>query len=233
MIEQNKAGLSSGKPFSIVVLISGSGSNLQALIDVIQTQSLNATITAVISNVENAYGLVRAEQQGIATEVLAHGSFTSRADFDQALRQRIDCYQPDLVVLAGFMRLLTPEFVQTYHQRMINIHPSLLPKYRGLNTHQRAIEAGDTVHGASVHLVTAELDSGTVILQGEVAIAPDDTSEQLAKRVLTIEHVIYPQVVQWFIEGKLSFIGQQLCFEQKPLNDPIFYKAGQLHFPTS
>ncbi|MCK5725677.1 MAG: phosphoribosylglycinamide formyltransferase [Thiotrichaceae bacterium] len=225
--------LGSQSSFSIVVLISGSGSNLQALIDAVELQQLNVTICAVISNVADAYGLQRAVKHHIPTHVLAHGDFTSRSDFDQAMQGLIDQYSPDLIVLAGFMRLLTPEFVKAYDQRMINIHPSLLPKYRGLNTHQRTLESDDTVHGASVHYVTPELDSGAVILQAEVMIKSNDTEATLAKRVLSVEHIIYPMVIQWFVDQRLSMRKNQLYFDQKILPRPILYKAETLHFPEA
>lgn len=188
----------------VVVLISGSGSNLQALIDGQNDGSLNIEIGAVISNKASAYGLERAKQAGIATEVLSHKGYAERAQYDAALMACIDQYQPQLLVLAGFMRILTPEFTHHYLGRTLNIHPSLLPKYPGLHTHQRAIDAGDAEHGASIHFVTAELDGGPVIVQGRVPVEADDTADTLAQRVLTVEHKLYPQAVQWFAEGRLQ-----------------------------
>ena len=189
----------------VVVLISGSGRNLQALIDQQQNGRLkNIEIVAVISNNADAYGLERARAAGIPTDTISHKAYDSRQALDQALATLIDSYQPQLVVLAGFMRILTEQFTAHYHQRMLNIHPSLLPKYQGLNTHQRALDAGDDVHGASVHFVSAELDSGPVVIQGMVPVHSNDTASSLADRVMEIEQRIYPQAVQWFANGELA-----------------------------
>lgn len=184
---------------SIVILISGSGSNLQAIIDA----DLPVTIRAVISNRADAYGLTRAEAAGIPTAVLNHKSFPDRETYDAALQSLIDSYNPGLLVLAGFMRILSDGFVRHYEGRMINIHPSLLPKYRGLHTHARAIEAGDKEAGCSVHFVTPELDAGPIIIQAHVPILEDDTPEILAARVLEQEHRIYPEAIRRFAEGEL------------------------------
>ncbi len=188
----------------LVVLISGSGSNLQALIDACQAGTLPAEIRLVISNKASAYGLVRARDAGIPTQVVAHTDYASRDDYDTALAQVIDQSGARLVVLAGFMRILTDGFVRRYLGRMLNIHPSLLPKYRGLDTHARAIAAGDKEHGCTVHFVTPELDAGPIVLQARVPIEPGDTPESLATRVLAQEHRIYPQAVAWFAEGRLA-----------------------------
>lgn len=189
---------------SIVVLISGSGSNLQALIDACSSGFIPGKISAVIANKANAYGLVRASEAGISTQVLSHKHHSSREMYDNALIDAIDQHQPDLVVLAGFMRILTPAFVQHYQGRLLNIHPSLLPKYQGLNTHQRAIDAGDTEHGCSVHFVTEQLDGGPVILQAKVPVFSDDDAQSLAERVHEQEHRIYPLVVRWFCQNRLQ-----------------------------
>ena len=186
----------------VVVLISGSGSNLQAIIDATDND-LPIEIRAVISNKANAYGLERAKQVGIETVVVDHTRFDSRQAFDTELACIIDNYEPGLVVLAGFMRILSDDFVHHYEGRMLNIHPSLLPKYKGTNTHARAIEAGDAEAGCSVHLVTAELDSGPVLLQAKVPIIKGDTPETLAARVLEQEHVIYPEAIRRFALNKL------------------------------
>ena len=200
----------------IVVLISGSGSNLQAIIDEL-TELPNARISAVVSNRADAYGLVRAEQAGIAQHVLNHQDFADRLAFDSALIQVIDQHQPDLVVLAGFMRILTPEFTRHYAQRLLNIHPSLLPKYKGLHTHQRAIDAGDQEHGCSVHFVTEELDGGPVVIQAALAIKADEGAEQLAHKVHALEHQIYPLAVRWFAEGRLRLSQQGALLDGQPL----------------
>ena len=210
---------SADDPLRVVVLISGNGSNLQALIDAIEAGRITARICAVISNNPDAYGLVRAQQAGIPVEVVDHRDYPDRASYDRALQATIDRYRPELVVLAGFMRILTDEFVNHYHGRMINIHPSLLPKYQGLNTHQRALDAGDTVHGVSVHFVTPELDGGPVILQAAVPVHPDDTADTLAKRVLEREHVIYPLVVRWFADGRLKLEGDEVLLDGKPMSE--------------
>ncbi len=189
-------------PLPIVVLISGNGSNLQAIINAIRA-GLPAEIRAVISNRPQAYGLSRAREAGIPADVIDHHDYTDRNSFDQALMARIDHYQPKLVVLAGFMRILTDEFVNHYHGRMLNIHPSLLPRYQGLNTHQRVLDAGDQIHGVSVHFVTSELDSGPVILQAEIPVHADDDADTLAERIHQQEHIIYPRVIRWFAEGRL------------------------------
>lgn len=188
----------------IVVLVSGGGTNLQSIIDAVQSQELPVDIRAVISNRTGAYGLERAAQAGIPGEVLNHKDFPDRESYDRALIDLIDRYTPGLVVLAGFMRILSDDFVRHYEGRMVNIHPSLLPKYRGLNTHQRCLEAGDAEHGATVHFVTPELDAGPVIIQARVPVKPGDSPEALAARVLKEEHRIYPTAIRWFAEGRLE-----------------------------
>jgi phosphoribosylglycinamide formyltransferase-1 len=180
----------------LVVLISGGGSNLQAFIDAAADPAYPCEVVAVISNRAGVFGLERAARAGIPAEVLDHTAFASRDAFDAALADRIDAYAPDLVILAGFMRILTPGFVTRYAGRLLNIHPSLLPKYPGLHTHQRAIDAGDAEAGATVHLVTEELDGGPVILQARVPVLPGDTADTLAARVLVEEHRIYPEAAR-------------------------------------
>ena len=205
------------KKIRTVVLISGSGSNLQALIDACSYPDYPAQIVAVISNRPGAFGLNRAQQHGIPTAVLDHRPFATREAFDAELQRVIDCYAPDLVVLAGFMRILTPTLVSHYLGRMLNIHPSLLPLYPGLHTHQRALEAGDSEHGATVHFVTPELDGGPPVVHASVPIEAGDTEEILAKRVLTREHMIYPLAVRWFAEGKLVLKDGKAFFEDRPI----------------
>lgn len=205
----------------VVVLISGGGTNLQALIDA-AAHDLPIEIKAVISNVPDVYGLSRAKEAGIETEVLDHTRFASREAFDQALTRVIDSFGAELVLLAGFMRILTPEFVRCYLGRMLNIHPSLLPRYQGLHTHQRAIDAGDSEHGASVHFVTEELDGGPVIIQARVPVLADDTEDILAARVLEKEHIIYPLVARWFAEGRLALAHDLVMLNGQPLENPVY-----------
>ncbi|OZY40142.1 phosphoribosylglycinamide formyltransferase [Pseudomonas fragi] len=188
----------------VVVLLSGTGSNLQALIDSDDVKASPATIRAVISNRADAYGLQRAKDAGIDTRVLDHKAFEGREAFDAALIEVIDEFKPQLVVLAGFMRILSADFVRHYQGRLLNIHPSLLPKYKGLHTHQRALEAGDGEHGCSVHFVTEELDGGPLVVQAVIPVESDDSPHSLAQRVHAQEHRIYPLAVRWFAEGRLS-----------------------------
>lgn len=192
------------KKAKIVVLISGSGSNLQALINACETGHLNAHIALVISNRPQARGLARAERAGIKTQVIDHQDFIKRADFDKELARSIADYSPTLVVLAGFMRILSADFVDQFASRLLNVHPSLLPKYPGLNTHQRALDAGDNEAGATVHFVTTELDGGPAIVQAAVPIETHDRVEDIASRVLVVEHKIVPLAARWFIEGRLN-----------------------------
>ncbi len=187
----------------VVILISGSGSNMLALLDAVQQQQLDADIVAVISSNPIAAGIQKAQEKGIHTAILSHKEFADRANFDQALTVLIDSFQPDLVVLAGFMRILTSEFVMHFAGKLVNIHPSLLPKYRGLHTHQRALDAGDKEHGCSIHFVTVELDGGPVIAQAKVPIMEGDTPTSLAQRVQIAEHQLYPLCVKWFCSGEL------------------------------
>lgn len=184
----------------LAVLISGRGSNMRSIISAIQTGQLNARICVVISNRPDAEGLAFAEAAGIPVRTLDHKTFDSREAFDQQLMALIDTFQPDYIVLAGFMRILSAQFVAHYTNRLINIHPSLLPKFKGLNTHRRAIEAGETEHGATVHFVTAELDDGPIILQASVPVLPDDTEETLAARVLVEEHKLYPDALKRLLQ---------------------------------
>jgi len=209
--------LSSTQPTRVVVLISGSGSNLQALIDGQRRGQLPIDIVAVISNRPAVRGLLRAEHAGIPAEVLDHTRYDSREAFDAALQECIDHYRPELVVLAGFMRILTPTFTRHYEGRMLNIHPSLLPKYQGLHTHQRALDAGETEHGVTVHFVTAELDGGPPAIQARVPVLPDDDAESLAARVQSQEHVIYPLAVKWFAEGRLRMESGRALLNNEPL----------------
>lgn len=215
------------RPLPIVVLISGGGSNLQAIIDATQAGEIPVDIRAVISNVADAQGLERARRAGITTTVIDHTAFASREAFDQALQDAIDAHQPGLVVLAGFMRLLSDDFVTHYHGRMLNIHPSLLPDFKGLNTHQRALQAYHAEdlkqHGASVHFVTPELDGGPVILQAPVPIKAEDSAESLAARVLIREHQIYPLVIGWFAEGRLSLEDNHVVFDDQVLKQPLSF----------
>ncbi len=192
----------------VVVLLSGTGSNLQALIDSTRTGDSPVRIAAVISNRSDAYGLQRARDAGIDTRSLDHKAFDGREAFDRALVELIDAFNPKLVVLAGFMRILSADFVRHYEGRLLNIHPSLLPKYKGMHTHQRALDAGDSQHGCSVHFVTEELDGGPLVVQAVVPVESGDSAQTLAQRVHTQEHRIYPLAVRWFAEGRL-ILGDQ------------------------
>lgn len=192
----------------VVVLLSGTGSNLQALIDSTRTGDSPVRIAAVISNRSDAFGLQRARDAGIDTRSLDHKAFDGREAFDSALIELIDAFAPKLVVLAGFMRILSADFVRHYEGRLLNIHPSLLPKYKGMHTHQRALDAGDSEHGCSVHFVTEELDGGPLVVQAVVPVESGDSAQTLAQRVHTQEHRIYPLAVRWFAEGRL-ILGDQ------------------------
>ena len=206
----------------IVVLISGRGSNLQSIIDQAASGDLPVEIRAVISNQPGVQGLDRAAAAGIEARVLDHGNFPDQESYDRALAELIDSYDPRLVILAGFMRILTPGFVRHYAGRMLNIHPSLLPKFRGLHTHERALEAGEKEHGASIHFVTEELDGGPVFLQAVVPVLPDDTPERLAARVLEQEHRLYPEAIRWFAEGRIRLTEDgRLLLDGKPLDSPV------------
>ncbi|TNV20267.1 phosphoribosylglycinamide formyltransferase [Buttiauxella sp. B2] len=201
----------------IVVLISGNGSNLQAIIDACKLKKINGTLSAVFSNKADAFGLERARVAGIPAHALTASQFADRAAFDRELIQEINAYAPDLVVLAGYMRILSPEFVARYSGRLINIHPSLLPKYPGLNTHRQVLENGDEEHGTSVHFVTDELDGGPVILQAKIPVFEGDDEDEITARVQHQEHAIYPLVVSWFMEGRLEMRGNSAWLDGKEL----------------
>ncbi|MCT4716701.1 phosphoribosylglycinamide formyltransferase [Enterobacteriaceae bacterium H18W14] len=201
----------------IVVLISGNGSNLQAIIDACKSKKINGTLSAVFSNKADAFGLERAREAGIPAHALTASQFADRAAFDRELMQEIDAYAPDLVVLAGYMRILSPEFVAHYSGRLINIHPSLLPKYPGLHTHRQALDNGDEEHGTSVHFVTDELDGGPVILQAKVPVFEGDDEEEITARVQHQEHAIYPLVVSWFMDGRLEMRDNAAWLDGKAL----------------
>ena len=201
----------------IVVLISGSGSNLQALIDAAEMGGINGHIVAVISNKPDVYGLTRAQNAKIPTEVVDHTAFDGRQAFEAELSKVINRYTPDLIVLAGFMRILNSEFVQPYEGKMLNIHPSLLPKYKGLHTHRRALENGDTEHGVSVHFVTSELDGGPVIAQRMVKVEKSDTEQSLQAKVQQQEHQLYPEVVARFCNDRLEYKDGKAYMDKKPL----------------
>ena len=201
----------------LAILISGRGSNLQAFIDARAKGELAAEIAVVISNNPGAAGLQRAASAGIATCCINHREFATRESFDQALVTELDSRQVDLVILAGFMRILTPVFIKPFAGRLLNIHPSLLPKYPGLHTHQRALEAGDTEAGVTVHFVTLELDGGPPIIQARVPILPGDTADALAARVIVQEHLIYPVAAMWHLSGRLQLTNQGATLDGKPI----------------
>lgn len=209
-----------GKP-GVVVLVSGRGSNLQALLDTQARGELPVEFRAVISNQPQAPALERAATAGIPVHALDHRDFADRESFDRALMELIDEYVPDLVILAGFMRIFTDGFIRHYGDRMLNIHPSLLPAFRGLHTHQRAIDAGVDEHGATVHFVTPELDGGPAVIQTRVPVMADDDADGLAGRVLAREHRIYPLAVRWFAEGRLQFDGTRAWLDGRALDAPV------------
>lgn len=207
----------------LVVLISGNGTNLQAIIDAVQA-GLPIDIAAVISNRPGAFGLERASSAGIETAVLDHRDYPDRSSYDQALVSLIDQFTPDFVVLAGFMRILTDPFVHHYVGRMVNIHPSLLPKYRGLHTHRQALDAGDKLHGATIHFVTEELDGGPLIAQAQVAVLPQDNIDDLAARVLQKEHQLYPLALRWLAEKRLKLSENgKVILDNEILDKPVVF----------
>ena len=201
----------------IAVLVSGNGSNLQVLIDA----NLSGQIIGVLSNKADAYALQRAEKANIATAVISHKDYPNRESFDDAMHQQLLAWEIDLVILAGFMRILTPNFVSQWQGKMLNIHPSLLPFYKGINTHQRVLNTGDRLHGCTVHFVTAELDAGQSIAQSAIQVSLHDNVESLAQRVHELEHFIYPQVAEWLCNGQLTWTNGQAYFNKKPLERPI------------
>jgi len=199
---------------NVVILISGRGSNMEAIVHACQREAWPGRIAAVISNRPDAAGLSFAAAQGIATAVVDHKAYPSREAFDEALRTAIDAFDPALVVLAGFMRILTPAFTTHYAGRLLNIHPSLLPAFPGLHTHERALEAGCRLAGATVHLVTADLDHGPIVAQAMVPVLPGDDAKALAARVLALEHQMYPRAVRWFLQGELTVDGARVTHTQ-------------------
>lgn len=202
---------------NIVILVSGTGSNMAAIIKAADSFDPRSQIVAVISNQPKARALISAADAGIAAAVVDHSAHPDRQSFDAALQQQIDQFQPDLVVLAGFMRILTPEFVRHYADRLINIHPSLLPKYKGLKTHEQALLNGDKEHGCTVHAVSSELDSGAIIAQARLATHQGDTAAGLANRVLQLEHQLYPACVRLITQGRLKLIKGRVLFDGQPL----------------
>lgn len=203
------------------ILISGSGTNLQAFIDATAGGELDLELAVVFSNDPHAYGLERAENAGIPTSCLQHGDFPDRETFDRAVIEELDRWNPDLLILAGFMRILSASFVKHYEGRILNIHPALLPKYPGLNTHQRAIDAGDEWHGSTVHFVTEELDGGPLLLQGRLKIDPAESADDLMRRVQAVEHKIYPQAAGWFASGKAKFVGGATWLDGLRADQPV------------
>lgn len=201
----------------LVVLISGNGSNLQSILDACASGRINGSVAAVFSNKATAFGLTRARETGVPTHALAASDFPDRDAFDRQLMQEIDAYAPDLVVLAGYMRILSSAFVAHYQDRLLNIHPSLLPKYPGLHTHRQALANGDAEHGTSVHFVTDELDGGPVILQARVPVFPGDDEDEITARVQHQEHAIYPLVIGWFVDGRLAMREGKAWLDNQPL----------------
>lgn len=210
---------------SLVVLISGSGSNLQAIIDAIENGQLDAKIQAVISNRPDAYGLTRARQHGVSAISLDHKAFDTREQFDQQLQQQIERLQPDIIVLAGYMRILTSDFIDHFFPRILNIHPSLLPKYQGLHTHQRALDNKDREHGVSIHVVTPELDAGPVIIQGKFPVEEADDSDSLQQKAHQLEHQMYPLVLQWISQQRLRITQESTVFDNEIITQPLLFNT--------
>jgi phosphoribosylglycinamide formyltransferase-1 len=206
---------------TFIVLISGNGSNLQSIIDSIDAGQIKARLSAVISNNADAYGLTRAKNHAIETRVIDHRLYDSRDSFDQALLQCIKEFEPDYIVLAGFMRILGSALIHAYKNKILNIHPSLLPNYKGLNTHQRAIDNRENEHGVSIHVVTAELDDGPVLMRGRYAIETDDTATDLQYKGHQLEHRMYPKIIQWLSERKLKIGDHSIEFEEQVIHEPI------------
>ncbi len=198
---------------SIVILISGRGSNMESLLAAVAAGTLPVRVAAVLSNRPDAAGLRSAAAQGVPTRVVDHKQFADRVAFDAAMSEAIDAFAPDLVVLAGFMRILSEGFVRRYEGRLMNIHPSLLPAFPGLHTHRKALDEGVRVHGCTVHFVTPTLDHGPVVVQAAVPVLDDDDEAALAARVLAQEHRVYPQAVRWFAEGRLRLVGQRVLLD--------------------
>ena len=203
------------------ILISGSGTNLQSFIDKWKNAELDLELSVVVSNNPDAYGLERASKAGIPTECIRHGDYPDRESFDRAIARILDNYSPQLIVLAGFMRILSPWFVGHYEGRILNIHPALLPAYPGLDTHQRVLDAGEQWHGSTVHFVTEELDGGPRILQGRLAVDPSETADELCGRVQAIEHEIYPEAAHWFGQGRLEYRDGEAWLDGNPLANPV------------
>lgn len=203
------------------MLISGSGSNLQSFIDKTRSGDVALDLVVVLSNNPGAYGLTRAKQAGIATECIEHGDFADREAFDRAVAATLERYEPDLIVLAGFMRILSPWFVAHYRGKVLNIHPALLPAYPGLDTHQRVLDAGEKMHGSTVHFVTEELDGGPRILQGRLAVNAEESAAELCARVQAIEHQVYPQAADWFAQGRLAFRDGAAWLDDRCLAEPV------------
>lgn len=201
----------------VVILISGSGSNMTTIVDTLRQQQVAVEFAAVISNKADAAGLQKAADRDIPTVVLSHKDYLSREEYDVALIRKIDEFEPDLIVLAGFMRVLSETFVRRYEHRILNIHPALLPKFKGLHTHQRALEAGETEHGATVHFIDENLDEGFNIIQAVVPVLADDDADSLQQRVLVQEHIIYPIAVKWFVEGRLQIKNGAVTLDGQPL----------------
>lgn len=210
---------------SAAILISGSGTNLQAFIDEVASGQLDLDLSVVLSNRPDAAGLERANKAGIGTECIRHQDYPQRELFDAALVETLDRCQPDLIILAGFMRILTGTFVNHFSGRVLNIHPSLLPKFPGLDTHQRAIDAGEEWHGSTVHFVTEDLDGGPAIIQGRVPVKPDDSAEELAARVLAVEHRIYPEAARLFAAGRIEYRDGSAWLDEKRLFEPVQYQG--------
>lgn len=211
----------SGNPCKTAILISGSGSNLQSFIDKVAAGEVNLDLCVVFSNKPDAYGLTRARTANIATECIEHAAFPDRESFDRAVATCLDGYEPDLLVLAGFMRILSPWFVRHYEGKVLNIHPALLPAYTGLDTHRRVLDAGEKWHGSTVHFVTEELDGGPRVLQARLPVNAGESADDLCARVQALEHRIYPEAANWFGQGRLEFRDGIAWLDGEPLHDPV------------
>jgi len=206
---------------NIVVIISGNGSNLQSIIDAIESGQVKARISAVISNNAEAFGLVRAKKHGIESRIIDHRKFATRAEFDQTLLEAVSSFQPDFIVLAGFMRILGSAFIKAYANKILNIHPSILPSYKGLDTHQRALDNHEHEHGVSIHIVTTDLDDGPVLLRGRYPIEENDTVKDLEKKGHQLEHRMFPKLLEWLCNHELEIEGGTIIFKQQSQQQPI------------